>query len=366
MCFNFNATGEPKNGSNTKNLIVNRLSWCFFAAAFLSLKGSLHTNPIIMQIKFLSLLAAMLITFPYVYGQQKPYLIPEISGPFVHIFNPNDTRKEGDSAWYTNDHTFIKGTDGTWHAYGIIHHLPINPWAENRFFHISASSIKQAKWEDHGYGMTAEPGVERVIWAPHVIREKGAYYMFYNIGNLQKNAPNYASWGQLCLATSNDLLSWKRHDRNPLFSDPGHARDSYIMKYKGKYYYYYCRVFNEVDLRSVVAVRTGPDMLHWSGPHIAHVQPYKVDWGGDAESPFVIHKFGLFYLFICKAMSEYNTTAVYWSRDPENFPIENLVCTLPVHAAEIIYDEKEGWFISNTGWDKKGLFLAPLRWKKAD
>ncbi len=27
--------------------------------------------------------------------------------------------------------------------------------------------------------------------------------------------------------------------------------------------------------------------------------------------------------------------------------------TLPVHAAEVIYDKKEGWFISNTGWDKK-------------
>lgn len=60
-------------------------------------------------------------------------------------------------------------------------------------------------------------------------------------------------------------------------------------------------------------IRTGPDLLHWSGPKIVHVQPYKVDWGGDAESPFVIHK--------------------------------------------------EGWFISNTGWDKKGLYLAPLKWK---
>lgn len=211
--------------------------------------------------------------------------------------------------------------------------------------------------------MTAKPGVERVLWAPHVIQEKGTYYMYYNIGNMQKNAPDYASWGQLCLATSKDLFSWERHDRNPLFSDPGHARDSYIMKYKERYYYYYTRVLNEVDLRSAVAVRTGPDLLHWSGPQIAHVQPYEIYWGGDAESPFVIHKDGLFYLFICRAMTAYNQTAVYWSRDPEHFPIENLVCTLPVHAAEVIYDEKEGWFISNTGWDKKGLYLAPLIWK---
>lgn len=319
-----------------------------------------------MKIKLFFFLAAMLSAFHCTYGQNTGYLIPEISGPFVHIFDPNDTRKEGDSAWYTNDHTFIKGRDGTWHAYGIIHHLPVKPWDEKRFFHISASSIKQAKWEDHGYAMTAEPGVERVLWAPYALREKGTYYLFYNTGNMQQNAPDYASWGQLRLATSNDLFNWTRHDRNPLFSDPGHARDSYVMKYKNKYYYYYTRVLTETDLRSAVAVRTGPDLLHWSGPHIAHIQPYKIYWGGDAESPFVVRHKGLFYLFICKAMTAYNLTAVYWSKDPENFPVENLVCTLPVHAAEVIYDKKEGWFISNTGWDKKGLYLAPLKWKKAN
>ena len=293
---------------------------------------------------------------------QKPALeIPEISGPFVHIFDPNDTREGGN--WYTNDHTFIKAKDGTWHAFGIIHHLPVSPWNETRFFHITAKSIKQSKWEDHGYALTAKPGVERVLWAPYILKDHGLYYMFYNIGNMQESAPNYASWGQLCLATSNDLYTWTRHDRNPLFSDPGHARDSYIMKYKGKYYYYYTKVFNEVDLRSSVAVRTGNDLLHWSGAKIAHVQPFKVNWGGDAESSFVVHKNGMFYLFICRAMTSYNRTDVYYSKDPEDFPVENLVCTLPVHAAEVVYDKKEGWFISNTGWDKKGLSLAPLQWK---
>lgn len=64
-------------------------------------------------------------------------------------------------------------------------------------------------------------------------------------------------------------------------------------------------------------------------------------------------------------MTNYNLTEVYWSEDPENFPNENLVCKLPVHAAEVMYDKKGGWFISNTGWDKKGLYLAPLKWKPA-
>ena len=186
--------------------------------------------------------------------------------------------------------------------------------------------------------------------------------MFYNAGNLQKNAPNYASWGTLHKASSKDMFNWQRHNFNPLFSDPGHARDSYIMKHEGEYYFYYTRTFSEVDLRSCVAVRKGPDTDHWSGPKIVHIQPYEVDWGGDAESPTVIYKDGLFYLFICLAMTDYNLTHVYWSDDPMNFPNENLVTTLQMHAAEVIDTGDDGWYISNTGWDKKGLFLAHLQW----
>ena len=167
----------------------------------------------------------------FVFAQNPNFEKPEIAGPFVHIFNPNDTRSAEDTTWYTNDHCFAKGNDGTWHAYGIIGHHPIDSWTgETRFFHITASSLTQPKWEDHGYAMTAKKGVERVLWAPYIIKDDSIYYMFYNIGNMQKDAPDYSSWGQLCMATSTDLNNWKRYELNPLFSDPGHARDSYIMK----------------------------------------------------------------------------------------------------------------------------------------
>ncbi len=289
---------------------------------------------------------------------------PFIDGKWIHIFNPNDTRSAEDTTWYTNDHCFVKANDGSWHAYGIIGHKPIDPWkGETRLFHISSKTITQEKWSDHDYALTTLPGIERVLWAPHVITENGTYYMFYNIGNMQNNAPENPSWGQLCLATSKDLFNWTRHERNPLFSDPGHARDSYITKIKGQYYYYYTRIFNEVDERSSVAVRTGTDLTHWSGPRIAHVQPLKNYYGGDAESSFVIQRNDVFYLFICRANTDYNRTDVYWSKDNQNFPEKNFITQLPVHAAEII-QEGSNWYISNTGWDKKGLFIASLFWKK--
>lgn len=292
---------------------------------------------------------------------------PIISSDWQHIFNPNDSRSEIDTTWYTNDHCFAKGPDGKWHAYGIIGHKPINPWTgETRFFHISAKTFNQKTWEDHDYALEAQKGTERVLWAPHVYHDEGAdtWQMFYNIGNRQPDAPNYASWGQLCRADSKDMFNWDRYPLNPLFSDPGHARDSYILKSNGQYFFYYTRTFNEVDLRSTVAVRTSPDLKHWSGPKIVHTQPLKCDWGGDCESPFVVEKNGIYYLFICRAMTAYNQTHVYWSKDPMNFPKENFVCELPTHASEIVKVSEDEWYISNTGWDKKGVYIATMEWEE--
>jgi len=281
-----------------------------------------------------------------------------------HLFNPNNARAETGLNWYTNDHCFIKGSDGKWHAYGIIGWLPIDPWGvENNLFHISADSLISDNWEEHNYALTAKEGVEKVLWAPHVFYKDGVYNMFYNAGNLHANADSFASWGTLHKATSTDMFNWKRHEFNTLFGGPGHARDSYLMKYKGVYYYYYTGTVNSVDLRSTVMLRTGPDLDHWSGPGIVHIEPPFGYWGGNAESPFVVNYKGRFYLFICYA-SEYNRTLVYWSDNPTDFPNENFVCELNVHAPEIIDGGDEGLFISNTGWDKKGLFLAKLRWEE--
>ena len=292
---------------------------------------------------------------------------PVIDGEFVHIFNPNDTRSKGDDdqVWYTNDHCFAMDSSGIWHAYGIIGRRPADAWNETQFFHASSRELLKPQWDDHGYAMTAEPGVERVLWAPHIYQENGVSYMFYNTGNMQENARKYCSWGQLRMAHSRDMFQWTRHDRNPLFSDPGHARDACVKKFGDLYYFYYTRTFSEVDTRSCVGVRTSHNLLDWSGPKIAHIQPNDANWwGGDAESPMVIFKNGYYYLFICLAMTEYNLTKVYWSNDPLEFPIENLVTSLPVHAAEIIHDEaNDQWYISATGWDKKGLFLAKLKWE---
>ena len=45
-----------------------------------------------------------------------------------------------------------------------------------------------------------------------------------------------------------------------------------------------------------------------------------------------------------------------------SFPKENFVCELPTHASEIVRISEDEWYISNTGWDKKGVYIARLNW----
>ncbi|MFI3315786.1 MAG: hypothetical protein R3Y04_09030 [Rikenellaceae bacterium] len=295
--------------------------------------------------------------------------VPQITGEWRHIFNPNDTRKEIDTTWYTNDHCFAKGGDGSWHAYGIIGHKPINPWVgETKLFHISASDINQQTWDDHDYALEIVKGVERVLWAPHVFYDEGSdsWQMFYNIGNMQPNANMYCSWGGLCRADSKNMFDWQRHELNPQFTDFGHARDSYIIKINNIYHYYYTRTVSEIDLRSAVALRTSPDLECWSGAKIVHIQEDRSDHGGDCESPYIVKRGDVYYLFICRAMTAYDQTHVYWSTDPTTFPNDNFVCELPTHASEIIKVSDNEWYISNTGWNKQGIYIAPLKWVAAE
>ncbi len=298
-------------------------------------------------------------------GCDKPRIYtPKIVGDYKPVFKPNQTRPERQGQWYTNDHCFIKGDDGQWHAYGIIGKKPASPWGgEKNLFHVSGDSLMSNDWVEHEYALSVDPAYDRVLWAPHAIKHGDMYYMYYAGGNRQENANTYCSWGTVQVSTSKDLFNWTRSESNPIISEPGHARDAYLVKFDNEYYMYYTRTYDEVDHRSTVAVRRSPDLEYWSSFKRAHIQPLKNDWGGDAESPYVVKYKGLYYLFVCIASSSYDVTCVYWSENPLDFPRENLVCKLDSHAPEVLYDEKDGWFISTTGWNKDGLYIAKMVWE---
>jgi hypothetical protein len=290
---------------------------------------------------------------------------PEIAGDWIHLYDPNLTRTEHQGDWYTNDHCFIQDQQNNWHAFGITGWRPPDCWAnEQQIFHCSGSNPLTPGWTEHDYALVNDNRHgERYLWAPHIIDVDGRYYMFYAGGNLHPDAEQFCAYCGIHMAWSDDLFNWQRHERNPLFVDCGNARDPFVMAWNGRYYLYYTRTFNEMDHRSCIAMRESPDLVHWSGPEIVHVQPEANHWAGDAESAMIVPYGDKFYLFLCLACTGYHVTRVYVSETPTHFAIDRCVTELESHASEILDLGNDQWAISTTGWDRQGLFAAPLKWK---
>ncbi len=290
---------------------------------------------------------------------------PRIVGDWTHIYDPNPTKDHHVGDWYTNDHCFVRADDGMWHAFGITGWRPPDCWAnEQQIFHASGPSLDAGLWTEHAYALVNDRAHgERYLWAPYIFRKGDTYHMFYAGGNLHPDAESFCAYCGIHMATSTDLFTWARHDRNPLFVDCGNTRDPYVLEVDGRYLLYYTRTFNEIDHRSCIAVRESPDLVHWSGPATTHVQPLATHFAGDAESPMILPYAGRYYLFLCLACTGYHTTRVFVSDDPTDFPIDQQVAELEAHAPEILHDPAtDQWHISTTGWDRQGLYTAPLVW----
>src|SRR5262245_2089368 len=128
-------------------------------------------------------------------------------GDFQRIYDPSVGEAE---PWYINDHTFVRGTDGLWHLFGITHAEPANPFDETFLAHATAPD-PMGPWTKHAPVMHADAAWgETHVWAPHVIRHDGRWWMFYCGGGAKPQAY------RIHLATSDDLMSWERHPANPM------------------------------------------------------------------------------------------------------------------------------------------------------
>ena len=93
------------------------------------------------------------------------------AGKFTEVFDPKAGEKE---PWCINDHTFVRGPDGTWHVFAITHILPVNFARDpgKNLLHATATSLTQSPWHKEPFAVTADWDKygEWLFWAPHVIR----------------------------------------------------------------------------------------------------------------------------------------------------------------------------------------------------
>jgi len=280
--------------------------------------------------------------------------IPYISGEWKILFKPE---KNGN---YVNDHTIVVGPDGKWHLFGITS-FEGTPAYERYFVHGVGESLETQFIED---GRSIDKGT--LAWAPCVINKDENYYMFYG--------PSPTS-----LAVSFDMYEWFGTNVT-LKNEPlmGAHRDHFVLKTDDKYLMYVVGIYNK---RGAVSCFSSVDLITWDFEGYALTSgkdaPLTPAWGA-MESPYVVYKEGLYYLFVTYtdcSDDTYCNTMVFCSEDPKSFGEYNgdnggvnPITVLNAHAPEIL-QENGRYYITTCGWRSKPLpnigavSIATLDWK---
>lgn len=251
------------------------------------------------------------------------------------------------------DHGFVRGTDGKWRLWACLRGTKVG----RLLYGWEGESLEMGPWTPLGivaraeakFGEKTEP--EESIQAPHFVKIGDVFHCFYNSNGIR-------------LMTSKDGKTFTRvtdyDGGNLLYPDGG--RDVMVLPVGDRYYAY--STVSTLDRKGFVVLRTSTDLKEWTPRKIVCRGGKAGDGPVSAESPFVVHLEGYFYLF--RASSTDFKTYVYRSKDPESFGIDddtNLITVLPIKAPEVLLHDGK-WYISDLA-DFQGVKLARLKWETA-
>jgi len=287
-------------------------------------------------------------------------MIPRIAGDWRLLYKPDTT------GCYVNDHSLVRGPDGSWHLFGITSHQRDGDRAEQEryFTHGRGESLVC----DGGFtelGVVCNNGVR--AWAPSVVSDGWRYYMHYGPSPTR-------------FATSYELSHWMEQPVE-LLDDPLDAchRDHMVLRLGDGSWLMYATGIN--GKYGVVSVYRSDDLVRWRfvryALETAGDAPLNPPWGA-TESPFVVSVNSGFYLLVtytdCRP-ENYHQTLVFRSDDPTDFgqyrgdaDEDRVVARLHAHAPEVVRDDDGQWYITTCGWPgygvpiEGGVAIAPLDW----
>ncbi len=292
--------------------------------------------------------------------------IPYLKGESRMVIDPKPAPDFDENEWYTNDHCFVTGHDGTLHWFGINNPYPPKGKSlygyEHPYIGHLISTKPDKNWERLAFAFDEyeSQGTERV-GAPYVVwHEKSNRWIMVLSTYFDKRSGLEVCW-------SDDLCVWNRTKKRILEGtlQPS-TRDPHIIKGKdGKYWIHMVSSGVEGRKNSQIIRLKTKDFEHFEKPQII----MEINGKRPAiESPFLVERNGLWYLFCTYAHRRYEETIVIVSDDPNHFDFkENCLTTLFGHASEIFtYNGKT--YISSCGPEDRqslnnhGVTLAELGW----
>ncbi len=292
--------------------------------------------------------------------------VPYIKGESRTVIHAKPSPEFDDNKWYTNDHCFVEGKDGTLHWFGINNPFPPKGKELYRYHPYTghATSTDPTKeWKREEFA-NVEIGGTEYLGAPYVVwhEESGRWAMVIETWRDVRRLEVY--W-------SDDLYKWEE-TATPILPEllwVG-ARDPHIMKGDdGKYWIHVVATGNKgVKQSQVIRIKT-KDFVTFEEPETV-MGINDCTWATLLESPFVVEHDGMWYMFITYAHRRYDETIVIVSETPNNFDYENnTITTIYGHAAEI-FDYKGKTYITSCGPEgaayinMHGVTMAELKWAK--
>lgn len=294
-------------------------------------------------------------------GQAKGFMqtLKEGNDPFEGKF--------AEPGGYVTDHTFVK-KDGNYHVF-YIRGIAATDWPAYHLFNFGHAVSKDLKnWKiEKPVLQCPETGPDVFqVWAPHIVKHRGIYYMFYVGVN-----PNVCQ--SICLATSKDLYNWRREEKNPVIRSGSWAdgvydqnkwsdcRDPMVLKDGRDYYCYYTsmRMNSETHKQEqCIGISSSRNLLNWKDEGFIRLE-HSLDI--PPESPFVVKRKGTYYL----VYTNYRHGIVYLTSDNplkgwKEAPEDKMSIMSGVSATEILKVGKQ-WQISLISHQKNGLHFLEFR-----
>ena len=221
------------------------------------------------------------------------------------------------------DHTLVQAAGDTFHLFYIKADETL-PESQRAKTLGHATSMDLMHWQYHPDVIPVVPNTweESFVWAPHIVRSNGFWFMFYTGVNR-----NYAQ--AIGLAVTPDLYHWVKYPMNPVYTPSpawaawststwSNCRDPYVVQDGGLWYL--TTTASTLDLKGAVSLASSPDLVHWTdlGPLLVHPGPQA--WHVLESSNVHFHN-GRYHLFL----TEQNIGGSTWMsaptlRGPWNYP----------------------------------------------